>query len=183
MKKKSWSEYYAQKNEATQPDWVNAIETMTNDQINRLEKNLLDSLQYAKEKAKNAAMENEAKQNLGMFYKELINKYPNARPQLTAKMNSIMNQTPSSSQSPIAQAASPKQAGSTFTPAIPSQKQESPESGPYGSTKVEPIPSASASKKMTVEEVKNIGDRIANTPNKLKALYDLALLVKYGKGS
>ena len=66
-------------------------------------------------------------------------------------------------------------------PSIPQQKQESPESGSYGSTKVEPIPSAS--KKMTVEEVKNIGDRIANTPNKLRALYDLALLVKYGKGS
>jgi len=94
--------------------------------------------------------------------------------------NKSTSTTPSPFQSPSPQKQVLQQSPA---PSIPQQKQESPESGPYGSTKVEPIPSASASKKMTVEEVKNIGDRIANTPNKLKALYDLALLVKYGKGS
>jgi hypothetical protein len=183
MKKKSWFEFYSQMNEAMQPQWVNTIETMNNDQLIQLEKNLLANLKYSRDK-KDTSMENESKQELEIFYKTLMAKYPNSSPQLNYKMNSILKQAPtnspssSSSQSPKAEPSSP-----SSPPSAASQKPATTQAGPYGSTTGEPTSSPSASKKLTVAEVNNMGESIDKAPDKFKALYSLALMVKLGKGS
>lgn len=192
--KKSWLQFYEQMQGGN--DFKYSIGTMNAEQLGGVYEGLMDDLKDA-QNSKNQSEINKAMMDIQSFERQVANTRPDAIrslrmqfPQFGSSGISRSNNQPSiqQRQAPSQQGQMPSQRGVTppqqrqapspfdsVKPALPSEKQPS-NVGPYGSSKIEPI---TKSKQLSLEEFNKLAASVKSAGD----LYQLSLIVKFGKGA